>query len=60
MRAVVLSYTLCRRHDVYFLHACPCCYLADMRRVEAYTRHSEPLDLRGLAYLRRTRIAVGP
>jgi hypothetical protein len=50
----VLNYRLCKEHDVYYLHACPCCYLSDMRRVEAYTRHSEAVDLRGLAYLRAT------
>lgn len=50
----VLNYRLCKEHGTYYLHACPACYLADMRRVEIRTRHPEPIDVRGLAYLRRT------
>ena len=54
MEAHVVTFRRCAAHDVYFVHACPACYLEDAQRRERYTGRPHPCVMADVAYLAAT------
>lgn len=50
----VITFTLCKEHDVYFTQACPGCYFEHVRREERYTGRPAQFTLHEIAQLAAT------
>ena len=54
MEAHVVTFTLCREHQVYYTQACPHCYLGFLQRQERQTKERQDIDAGDLAQLAAT------
>ena len=51
---MVVTYTLCNRHDCYYLAACPSCYLEHAQRREGQMHEPDFAVIHEVAYLAAT------